>query len=708
MAYAPITLNVDIDVLHSLPPPGGMHHRKFRQYNENGASYRGTGWSGMTPAVPRQLPVASATFTARDAELRTLDELRGAGRKLIVIQGIGGVGKTQLALRWLDIHGATFTDGNLFADLGAFLPGGPTAPAEILGRFLRALGVPAAEVPAEFAELVAQYRSLTAGRSVSVLLDNASTAAQVSALLPSSPASVVLVTSRWRLPGLTTEGAATLDLSPLPTDEAVVLLANLVGDDRVGAEPLPARELADICGGLPIAVSVVGARLANRPKRSLATLAAELRQESARIAGLDAPGGPSLRAVMDRSYDRLPDQAARLYRLVAWHPGEEFGLPVLTAAIDRSGADVSRSVETLVRSSLLEEFDDSRFRFHDLLRLHGQGQAEEQERDRALHRMADWYLRAAIAVELTVLPRRWRVGPGYVDARAELDGVVTEDTGREQALNWLESERSNYAAMIEYCDHRGWDELTWQLSEALWSLFVFRGHYGTWLGTHELGVIAARRCAKPLAEVKLRCQLAYGLISLRRFAEAVTENQEALAVAERVDDLPGQSEALQYLGICQRGLGDPRAALGYFRRSLDIDRARGHVRGQAFRHRRIAEVLTELGGYEEAVAETELARGLFRQVEDRTSEGRTLMFLGTAQRAAGRLKPAMAALTEAGELLTGSGATRYRADALAAMGDLLRDTGDLVGAREHWTRAHALYAEAQHPQAADMMDRLRG
>jgi transcriptional regulator with XRE-family HTH domain len=305
--------------------------------------------SAAAAQVPRQLPAAVAGFTGRAAELaaltRMLDEACGDSPGTVVISAIGGtagVGKTALALRWAHQVAGRFGDGQLYVNLRGFDPSGvPMAAADAVRGFLDALGVPPDRIPVQAEAQAGLYRSLLADRRMLIVLDNARDEQQVRPLLPASPASLVIVTSRNQLGGLAAaDRARLLSLDVLSHDEAVHMLTGRIGASRAAEEPAAAAEIAALCGRLPLALAVAAARAEARPGFPLAAVAADLRDRAGRLDALDA-GDPaaSVRAVFSWSYRQLTAGAARMFRLLGLHPGPDISPPAAAslAAVDEPG-----------------------------------------------------------------------------------------------------------------------------------------------------------------------------------------------------------------------------------------------------------------------------------------------------------------------------------------------------------------------------------
>ena len=326
---------------------------------------------------PRQLPQAARHFSGRSAELVVLrqitDEVYDAYHfTIIAVTGAAGVGKTALALRWAHEVAFRFPDGQLHADLRGYDPGSPVPPAEVLARFLRSLGVPGAEIPADQTERAARFRSLLTGQRVLVVLDNARSAEHVRPLLPATPGCAVVVTSRDSLAGLVVrDGAQRLDLDLLPLTDAVHLLRSLIGG-RVDADPAAAQTLAVECARLPLALCAAAELAAACPAAPLAELARQLGDRHQRLDLLDGGGDPrtALRAVFSWSYQHLDSDSARALRLLGLHPGIDIEPHAGAALMGTTVAQARRLLSALARAHLIRPVGPARYAMHDLLRVY--------------------------------------------------------------------------------------------------------------------------------------------------------------------------------------------------------------------------------------------------------------------------------------------------------------------------------------------------
>jgi tetratricopeptide (TPR) repeat protein len=654
--------------------------------------------------TPSQLPPPPRYFANRESELATLDawlDDHTADLLTAVVSGTGGVGKTMLAITWLHHVRERFRDGQLYVDLGAFSPTGPIAPEDVLEWFLLSLGLPARQIPDGLPRRTALYRSLTAGRSLALLLDNAFSAAQVRPLLPSSAQCAVVVTSRQRLTGLRVSGAHFLDVDPLDVEDSVALLEKVVGGGRTGAEISEAEELARLCGGLPIALSVVGARLFARPHRSLRTEVVEIRAKD-RLAALNTSDDVSVAEIFDMSYDALPHDEARLYRLCARHPGAVFGLGVASAIADRPAAETETAIYELVERNLLTEIAEHRFRYHDLLLVHARQLSSRVDDDASLaaaaRRMVEWYLDGTVAADRSMRPTRLRVGPRFQESPKPLFAE------RDEALRWLSLERANLTSAVRTAADHEWDNLVWEFCEALWGFVPYAP--GDWTALYRTGVSAAQRCGHDVAETGLRIMLGSTLTFRRDYDEAITENSHALRLSEKTGNLFATATALVELAVALQGKGDLRTALDSLRRAKEIRESIDTPRAVSQCQRRIGSLLAELGQYEGAVAELRQALDAVPTAD--VERALALTELGTAFLRWGRVADAEPPLSQALTLATELRSDLWRANALTALGELELARSDNARARAHLVSARDLYARLGSPKAADLVTRLDG
>jgi DNA-binding SARP family transcriptional activator len=335
--------------------------------------------------IPSQLPCTVAHFTGRATELAALNTAlnQSAGRTIVIsaIAGTAGVGKTALAIQWSHQITEQFPDGQLYVNLRGYDPDQPMPAADALARFLRALGLSGQDIPPEEDERAARYRSLLSGKRMLVVLDNAGSPDQVRPLLPGTPDSTVIVTSRDALAGLVArDGATRLDLGLLPLEDAVGLLGRLIGA-RVDATPTAVAELADQCCRLPLALRVAAELATSHPGVPLAELSGELADLHKRLDLLAAGGDrrTAVRAVFSWSYQHLGADAAQTFRLLGLHPGPDFE-PYAAAALTGMTAEEARQMlDLLARAHLIQAASPGRYGMHDLLRAYALERATAED-----------------------------------------------------------------------------------------------------------------------------------------------------------------------------------------------------------------------------------------------------------------------------------------------------------------------------------------
>ncbi|MFJ3218433.1 AfsR/SARP family transcriptional regulator [Kitasatospora sp. NPDC086801] len=357
------------------------------------------------PPAPAQLPADVSDFSGRSELVDDLSAvlMNATGQAVVVtsLAGIGGVGKTTLAVHVAHRVRSDFPDGQLYVDLrGA--GASPADPVVVLGDFLHALGV--TENPDSLEQRAALYRSLLANRRMLILLDNARDAEQIRPLIPGVSGCAVLATSRSRLAGI--PGAQLFDVEELTPTEALALFSAIVGEQRVAAEPEAAMAVVTACGFLPLAVRIAAARLASRPRWSVSDLARRLADQRRRLDELQL-GNLAVETTIGLGYGQLSAPEARAFRLLALIDSPDIPLPAAAALLDANEYTAEDLAEALVEANMLECFAPGRYRYHDLLRLYAQRQNErigdtvEQERAvlRLLHLLIPTVRNAAQVIE---------------------------------------------------------------------------------------------------------------------------------------------------------------------------------------------------------------------------------------------------------------------------------------------------------------------
>ncbi|TXS44200.1 AfsR family transcriptional regulator [Streptomyces sp. uw30] len=395
---------------------------------------------------PQQLPPAPGDFVGRERlreRLRLALRPSGEAVAISVLSGIGGVGKTALALRVAHGIRGDYPDGQLYVDLRGD-GGQPADPADVLVDFLLALGMPAAAIPATPTARAGAYRTLTADRRILVLLDNASDTAQVTPLLPGTPGNAALITTRHR--SLVPPGATRFEVPVPDQQEAVAMLGRFTGDAEIAAAPELARELVSACGQLPLALRIIGARAAARPGRGLGAQLLRLRAEEHQLDELRA-GGLSVEATFQVGYRALAPVQARAMRLCALLDAADFPVAVAAVLLDQPEAETEEQLEHLVEAGLLEPHSADRYRFHDLVRAFAARRAHREdsvaEREAALVRLT-MFLHATLLQAMSATERAGSLATHLFSV--PLPGL--RFAGADQARTWLLAEHTLLVAVF--------------------------------------------------------------------------------------------------------------------------------------------------------------------------------------------------------------------------------------------------------------------
>ncbi|GAA3555852.1 BTAD domain-containing putative transcriptional regulator [Amycolatopsis ultiminotia] len=563
------------------------------------------------PGAPSQLPPAVPALAGREADLAWLDGLPGG---VAVVSGTAGVGKSALVIWWAHRAARHFPDGVLFASLHGFDPHhAPLEPADLLAQFLLGLGVPADEVPERLNERVALYRSLIAGRRMLVLLDDVRSAEQVRPLLPPGSGSRTVVTSRSRLEGLVVSDAARLRvLGTLAADDAVRVLEELAGP---GDHDLN-HALARLCGYLPLALRIAGARLAVSPQWTVQDLVTELSDECTRLSALDVTGADDgVRAAFDVSFRGLPTELAHILLRLGVTPGRQIG-PHLTAAVAGIPvAEARRALRTLAAQSLLTEVARDVFAPHDLVRLYlrelAQSELAPQERVAVLDQAVRYHQAASDTARRRMLRI---VDPLDLTDLVPAEGLPPLRTF-DEAQDWFAAEWPTLLAVLDaaYAQARYAD--VWRLARVAHTYRVVCPLYEEWTRLVDLGLAAAEAAEEPLGQCWMlisRCAIALTfelsldsfadaeravelageladersstvarihlgsvLTLLGRYDEAIGCLLEAVAETERTGDLELRGQALNNCAETEKRAGRPVEAISHQLASLRIDRELG-------------------------------------------------------------------------------------------------------------------------------------
>lgn len=694
---------------------------------------------GRGRLVPRMLPRSIGTFTGREPELRVLtdaarriSEMPGAV-DVYVIEGMGGVGKTTLALQAAHRIAGRFPDGQLFIDLQGYTPDvRSVAPEEALGTLLGMLGWSAEGIPPKLPERAALYRGQLAATRTLIVLDNAASLDQVEPLLPGDAGCLVIITCRHAL-GL--DGARLVPLGMPPREEAADIVRAAAGPGRVALGDPNVAGIVALCESLPLALVILATRLARRPSLSTAEILAELHEEHRRLARL-ADAGRNVTAALELSYRHLPDLGQRMFKSLGLMPGPDFGVDAVVSLLGNADGAVIRSgLDSLLDHHLLIQQLHGRYRFHDLVRVFARLKSAALGQD-GLERLLDFYLYWAQAADSLLDKRIPPVSPQLpVSVPRAGPGLATAAQARE----WLRIELPSLEAALREAAATGRHAHAAGLSQALAEYLRANGPWETARGLHQLAleaateagdsagqaaalihtgvierqagkltdavgtlsrVVAAHRPQAASGAVESRLALAGALVELGltlRLKAECDQAERALTEAHGIysadENLLGQAAVLRELGAVQRQASRFDVAEQSLIRAECLYDQVGNRYGRASALSYLGGVRIAVRAYEPACEALLAAQEIFTDLDDQIGQANCLLYLGKAHSDFGALGAAEEALTKARGIYDRLGDLRNLAGTLAYLGDVQRLTGKHQLADQSLTEALVLFGD---------------
>ncbi|MGK3200826.1 AfsR/SARP family transcriptional regulator [Amycolatopsis sp. MEPSY49] len=665
---------------------------------------------GAEPQVPHQLPADLPTFSGRECDLKALHALlpeaidADTSTPIASVEGMGGIGKTTLAVHFAHEIADRFPGGQVYLNLRGYGPGEPIEPSAALEAMLTALGVPCEAIPGDLDGRAASWRTHSAGRRLLVLLDNANRTEQVRPLLP-GPGCLVVITSRWQLRGLVaTHGARRIALAEMGEEDAVELLASTIGRDRVARDPAATERFVRYCGGLPLAIRILAVRAAQFPDLALDEFVDSLDADLLGSFDLADGEGTNIRSVFSYSYQALEPSTARLLRLLGLPTGVDFTAPAAAAVAGLDLVATRPKLETLAAAHLLAQPRPGRYQFHDLIRAYA-GEVASQvdtasERDAALDRLLDWFLASALNASRRMRPERYY-------RLLELDDLAggLSFAGYHDALDWFGEEAGNLIAAVHLARSRR-DDVCWKLAWLLQSYFVTRSRLDDWRSVFVVALEAARASGHRPGEAGILSGLGVVNGVAREYDESRRYLEQVLAIQRELGAREGEARAQYNLAMAAHNLDDYAWAYEHGMQALEIVRDLGLGAFEASVLRALGDICTSMGDHDQALRLADAALAILGPDGEPVDTRFTLHTRGLALVGLGRVDEGIAAIRESVSMFFEMGEQYEAADVLAQLGTIHLRHGDRALARECWVRSVRLLTELGHPDADDVRAKL--
>ncbi|MFB7226615.1 BTAD domain-containing putative transcriptional regulator [Streptomyces fimicarius] len=641
-----------------------------------------------------ELPGDVGPLVGRQEELALLAEPGPAGNvTVLAVDGTPGMGKTRLIVQTARHLVPRHPDGCLFLDLRAHATGQPLSPRRALARMLRTLGTVGDRIGDDEEELVAAWRTATSGLRLLLVLDDALDARQVRPLLPSGPGSTVIVSSRRRLAGL--DATRRISLEPLPDDDGVRMLSGFVGTDRVEREPDAARELVRLCDGLPLALRIAGTRLQTRPEWTLAHMVARMADDGDRLEELNADDR-SVAAAFQLSYEHLPPQQRRMFRVLGLAPTVEFDPLTPAAMLDLPATEAGRALEQLVDAGLLRQPRPGRYRLHDLVRAHARRLAA------ATPDLSRPVGAAALRLHLDAARMASDWGPQAFPATSSTESSAFADW--RSAADWLDETGGEVVDVVGHAFVLGESDLLCWIAEALTDYLTSRGRYHDARAILEVALEASRDCGDRRMAPTLRNCMGLTELFAYRTDRARTWFEEAAEVSRRLGDDRELARATTGLGTAALQSGDIGAADAHTTAALKAIPPSDDW-GASTVHASLGFVRIAQERKEDALDCFRAAHARARMVGRPRVLSRTLTCMADAHLALGRPHEATPLLREAAVLALDAKDLLLQALTLARLGTAIHEEGDPNTALAHLDRALAVQRRLR-PEDEPQRDRL--
>ncbi|MER6563150.1 NB-ARC domain-containing protein [Streptomyces sp. NPDC001027] len=570
-----------------------------------------------------QIPPEAACFVDREREqaraFRALTQDNDRSRPLcLVLNGLGGVGKTELAFRIARRQRDRYPDGALYVDLDEWRREGVVEVDDALRELLRSLGVGAEWLGHSFQGRRKQYWTQTDSKRLLVVIDNARFGAEVVPLLPASGHSLVIVTSQGPLYDLEDGAVTQLPLDPLEDSHAMELLRQVADDPRLAAEPEAAAGLVRLCSGLPVALHVAGRWMRRHRRRPLERLLTELTTQ------LHDNGVAVVERVWDAAYTTLSPQTQLLYRLLAVTPSASFTTDSATALLGLGRDRADEALEELENAGLLD-LHGERIRLPELLRAHAARCAEREEtgdleRAAGRRRIVRWYLRQAQRADTAAAGTRLTLAaalpPMENTPDVSLAPSASHETPASRALGWLHTERAALYGCVRTAYALGLDEEAWALCEPLWTHYLDHPHGTDIVEAFRTAVLATQRAGQVPALVRMRCQLARPLWERGDFVGAQEQLERARTAAIMLGDTNTDrklaASVTEFHGMLRQAQGDWAGAAADFQAALETHRAINNTYGVMLQTYRWGQALAQGEQWRQAVPLLEQAHDTAR------------------------------------------------------------------------------------------------